>query len=85
MDFVHANGGIFERSNMYEMKSDTDDPPPQPDFTSIEVNLVGTINTVHLARHFMLRSPQKGSIVITGSCSSVWPTYFAPIYTASKC
>lgn len=62
-------------------------PPPRPDYTAIEVNLQGAIDTVHLARHYMLRSPEKekGAIVITASCSSVWPTYWAPIYSASKC
>lgn len=62
-------------------------PPPRPDYTAIEVNLQAAIDTVHLARHYMLRSPEKdkGAIVITASCSSVWPTYWAPIYSASKC
>lgn len=62
-------------------------PPPRPDYTAIEVNLQGAVDTVHLARHYMLRSPEKdkGAIVITASCSSVWPTYWAPIYSASKC
>lgn len=84
LDFVHANAGIIERSNLYATKSDNDDPPPQPDYGAIEINLKGTINTVQLARHYMQRSPEKGSIVITASCSSFWPTYWAPVYTASK-
>lgn len=62
------------------------EPPPRPDYTAVEVNLQGAVDTVHLARHYMLRSPEKekGAIVITASCSSVWPTYWAPIYSASK-
>lgn len=63
-----------------------DEPPPPPDFYAVDVNIKGTINTVHLARHYIARSAQRGgSIVVTGSCSSVWPTYWAPVYTTSKC
>lgn len=71
-------------------------PPPPPDYKALEVNLQGAVNTVHLARHYISRSTAagggevegeggSGSIVVTASCSSFWPTYWAPIYTASKC
>lgn len=87
LDFVFANAGIIERSSMFDLKSDSLDPPPRPDYTPMEINLQGAVDTVHIARHFMLRSPEKikGSIVITGSCTSVWPTYGVPLYSASKC
>lgn len=62
-----------------------DEPPPPPDYVTVDVNLKGAINTVHLARHYLARSPEKGSVVITASCSSFWPAYRVPIYTASKC
>lgn len=66
-----------------------DEPPRRPDHAPVEVNLQGTIDTVHLARHFMLRSSagggEKGAVVVNGSVGSVWPTSWAPLYTASKC
>lgn len=97
---MFANAGLIEKNVMFDLSKPSlpagqtqegDDeevlPPPRPDYTAIEVNLQGAVDTVHLARHYMLRSPEKekGAIVITASCSSVWPTYWAPIYSASKC
>ncbi|KAK7733094.1 hypothetical protein SLS53_008282 [Cytospora paraplurivora] len=85
LDFVFANAGTIERSNSCLLaRSDTLDAPPPPDFLAVDVNLRGGINTVHAAVHYLGLSPEKGSIVVTGSCSSFWPTYWAPIYTASK-
>lgn len=92
LDFVFANAGLIERGNMFDLTSsegnkNDEEPPPRPDYAALEVNLQGAVDTVHLARHYMLRSPEKdkGAIVITASCASVWPTYWAPIYSASKC
>lgn len=103
LDFVFANAGLIDKGNMLDpsgacSSSTTTSssqgsgdvpppPPPQPDYTPVEVNLKGAMDTVHLARHYMLQSPDKdkGAIVVTASCSSVWPTYWAPIYSASKC
>lgn len=93
LDYVFANAGIFERRKYFADEDDTsdaqedDEPPPAPDYVALDVNFKGAVNTVHLARHYISRSPdvQAGSIVITASCSSFWPTYWAPIYTASKC
>lgn len=86
LDFVFANAGTIERSDTCLLaRPDALDPPPPPKFTAMDVNLRGGINTVHVAAHYIGLSPEKGSIVVTGSCSSFWPTYWAPIYTASKC
>lgn len=84
LDFVFANAGVIESSNIYT-KHDSLDGPPPPDLTALEVNLKSCINAVHIARHYINLSPDKGSIVVNASCSSFWPTYWAPIYTASKC
>lgn len=99
LDFVFANAGLIEKSVMFDLTTtaaaDADDGadgsvpslPPRPDYAAVEVNLQGAVDTVHLARHFMLRSPakEKGAIVVSASCAGVWPAYWAPIYTASKC
>ncbi|KAH8742358.1 hypothetical protein F5883DRAFT_442469 [Diaporthe sp. PMI_573] len=84
LDFVFANAGVIELSNIFAKHESLDGPPP-PDLTALEVNLKSCINAVHVGRHYINLSPAKGSIVINSSCSSFWPTYWAPIYTASKC
>ncbi|ROV97114.1 hypothetical protein VMCG_07528 [Cytospora schulzeri] len=83
LDFVFANAGTIEMPTR-RVNPDSIEAPPPPDFTSLEVNLKGGINTVHLARHYLNLSPEKGSIVITSSSAGIWPAYWAPVYTASK-
>lgn len=85
LDFVFANAGIVERASIFDTASDTLDPPPEPNFLPLDVNLKGCINTIHIGRHFLLLSPEKGSIVVTGSAASLYPSFFSPVYTASKC
>lgn len=84
LDLVFANAGIFEQSNVYDVTSTSLDLPPEPNYATVEVNLKGCINTIHVARHFIGKSSTKGSIVVTGSCASVWPSYITPVYTATK-
>lgn len=84
LDFVFANAGVVESTNVFTKHESLDGPPP-PDLTALEVNLKSCINAVHVGRHYINLSPDKGSIVINASCSSFWPTYWAPVYTASKC
>jgi NAD(P)-dependent dehydrogenase (short-subunit alcohol dehydrogenase family) len=84
LDFVFANAGIVERTSIFGAP-DTLDPPPEPNFLPLDVNLRGCINTVHIGRHYLGQSPEKGSIVVTGSAASVYPSFFSPVYTASKC
>lgn len=85
LDFVFANAGIIERSSIFDLKSDSIEPPPEISFHPLDVNLIGCINTIHIGRHYMNQSPDKGSIVVTGSAASIYPSFFSPIYTASKC
>lgn len=86
-DLTAASSSSSSGSLSNDASSPPPPPPPQPDYAPIDVNLRGAVDTLYLARHFMLRSPEpdKGAIVVTASCSSVWPTFWAPIYTASKC
>ncbi|KAH8759805.1 hypothetical protein F5883DRAFT_141469 [Diaporthe sp. PMI_573] len=83
LDFVFANAGVIEQSNIFAKHESLDGPPP-PDLTALEVNLKSCINAVHVGRHYINLSPADGSIVINASCSSFWPTFWAPVYTASK-
>lgn len=84
LDFVFANAGILERANFYVDTGRSIEPPPEMNMTSVDVNLKGCINSVHLARHYIRQSPEKGSIVITSSCSGLWPSFCAPTYAAAK-
>lgn len=88
LDFVFANAGTIElpAPRAWPATADFAEAPPPPDFGPLDVNLRGGINTVHLARHYLNLSPGGGgSIVITASSAGIWPAYFAPMYTASKC
>ncbi|KAK8137851.1 3-beta-hydroxysteroid dehydrogenase [Apiospora sp. TS-2023a] len=88
LDFVFANAGILDSANFFA-KSEaqgTDEPPPEPDYKVVDVNLRGCVNTVHLAHHYMVQSPDQSSraIAVTASQSAIWPTCCLPLYTASK-
>jgi NAD(P)-dependent dehydrogenase (short-subunit alcohol dehydrogenase family) len=84
LDFVHSNAGVIERDNYYALAPDGSEPPPKPNYFSLEVNLIASLNVCHIARHYIRQSPEKGSIVITASCASVYPSYFCPVYTGAK-
>lgn len=86
LDFVFANAGIVERGNWYSASDPTVTLPPEPDWSALETNLKGCMNTVRIGRHYMAQSPlpDRGSIVVTSSIAGIWPSYFSPIYTASK-
>ena len=85
LDFCFANAGALERANFYSDTGKTVQPPPEMNMTNIDINLKGCINTVHLARHYIRQSPANGgSIVVSSSCSGLWPNYAAPMYAAAK-
>lgn len=99
VDFVFANAGIIEKTNFFGHLSepvvngagiqngDSDDTPPQPDLGIIEANLNGVMLTSYLALHYFRRSPDHGkgtNLVMTASCGGLYPSYYSPLYTASK-
>lgn len=88
LDFVFANAGVIERKNFYTQHSESIDPPPEFEQLAIDVNLRSMISTSYLALHYFRLSPEKGkgaSLVMTSSCGGLYPSYYSPIYTASKC
>lgn len=88
LDFVFANAGVIERKNFYTPHPDGTDPPPAFEQLAIDVNLRSMISTSYLALHYFRQSPEKGkgtSLVMTSSCGGLYPSYYSPIYTASKC
>ncbi|KAL4891071.1 NAD(P)-binding protein [Aspergillus ambiguus] len=85
LDFAFANAGIIERTNFFEKS--TAKTPQAPDLSTILVNLHGIIYTTHIAQHYFRLSPSAGrgaSLVMTSSCGGLYPSYYSPIYTASK-
>ncbi|XP_014550014.1 hypothetical protein COCVIDRAFT_32150 [Bipolaris victoriae FI3] len=84
INFVFANAGIGGALDFYETK-DGIDPPPKPDTSAIDVNLNGVCYTTYLAAHyFKLQKLEDASVVITASDAALYPTVFAPLYTAAK-
>ncbi|KAK2761341.1 hypothetical protein FQN54_001863 [Arachnomyces sp. PD_36] len=87
LDFVFANAGVIERKNFYAKQSEGIDPPPEFEQLAIDINLRAVISTSYLAVHYFRQSPEKGkgaSLVMTSSCGGLYPSYYSPIYTASK-
>ncbi|KAK8050328.1 Short-chain dehydrogenase/reductase SDR [Apiospora phragmitis] len=88
LDFVFANAGVLDAASFFQESAaeGTDEPPPEPDYQVLDVNLRGFVNTVHLARHYMAQSPDRSShaIAVTASSAAIWPTYCLPLYTTSK-
>ncbi|KAL9079603.1 MAG: hypothetical protein Q9157_001540 [Trypethelium eluteriae] len=87
LDFVFANAGVIEQADFYAQHPEIDEPPPDPDLLSIDVDLKGVILTSYLALHYFRKSPHKGegaNLIMTASCGSFYPADFSPMYTAAK-
>lgn len=91
LDFVFANAGIIERDNFYAQQSigmgETISPPPEPDLSSIEVNLTAVMCTTKLAHYYFLRSSSQkrgANLVMTSSCGGLYPSFYSPVYSAAK-
>lgn len=89
LDFVFANAGIAERANFYDQQVDDEEGPPLPVkgmHALIDINLKSVIMTTYLALHYMRKYPREldQNIVMTASCGGIYPSYYSPIYTATK-
>jgi len=87
LDFVFGNAGVIEKHNFYATHDRGNEPPPEADLLSVDVNLKGVMLTSHLALHYFRQSPHKGqgaSLVLTASCGALYPSYYSPSYTAAK-
>ena len=72
---------------MYE-GSEVNDPflPVKEVHALVAANIKSVITTTYLARHYMRKSPKDAdeSIVMTASCGGLYPSYYSPMYTATK-
>ncbi|KAF9778396.1 NAD(P)-binding protein [Thelephora terrestris] len=87
-DVVVANAGINETGD-YTTPKVKDGKLEKPTMTTIDVNLMGTAYTTHLATHFLQLDRKQDnvlkSIVVLGSMASWKPAATGPMYSATKC
>ncbi|KAJ4473033.1 hypothetical protein J3R30DRAFT_3659385 [Lentinula aciculospora] len=93
VDIVVANAGVGEIGG-YMTHDSSDGRPVKPLTTTIDVNLIGVLHTVHLAQHYLqlnrsqedqsAESSSLKSVIIIGSIASWTALTRAPMYTASK-
>ncbi|KIK56877.1 hypothetical protein GYMLUDRAFT_46771 [Collybiopsis luxurians FD-317 M1] len=87
VDVVIANAGVGEIGDRM-VHNPGEGIPAKPASTTIDINLTGVLNTVHLAQHYLRinRSSQDSvkSIILLGSMYSWAASNLAPLYTASK-
>jgi NAD(P)-dependent dehydrogenase (short-subunit alcohol dehydrogenase family) len=71
IDIVCPNAGIAEGEMAFEDKTDekTGDPI-EPAWSTVNIDLIGTMITVKLALHFMRKTKEGGVIIMTGSRAS---------------
>uniref|UniRef100_A0A0W0EYN9 NAD(P)-binding protein n=1 Tax=Moniliophthora roreri TaxID=221103 RepID=A0A0W0EYN9_MONRR len=86
VDVVIPNAGVGEIER-FDVKLDSNNKPKQLAYKTIQVNLIGALNTVQLAQHYLLKNYQDGDlkgVVVLGSIASWLPIPGAPQYAASK-
>ncbi|KAB2109096.1 hypothetical protein AG0111_0g2557 [Alternaria gaisen] len=71
LDHVFANAGIGSSFSLLEDDVDTQGDLLPPKLDTINVNLIGCIFTVKLGIYHLGKNPRGGSIVMTGSASSI--------------
>lgn len=88
IDHVFANAGVSPTTNLLDVTLDADGLLEAPGLRTINVNLIGVMYTVKLAVAYMTKLARErpagsGSIVLTGSCSSL-ENFSAGDYTITK-
>lgn len=90
VDCVFANAGATESCDILGNRQQGpagEGIPAVPDLTVVDVNFNGVLYTSYLAMYYFRFSPGAGkgaSLVITGSCGSLYPFKVIPMYAATK-
>ncbi|KAK4901654.1 hypothetical protein LTR27_001426 [Elasticomyces elasticus] len=92
LDFHAANAGIDDRDDIFNsISSDSTKPPRQPNMACLNINLYGPYYGIKLAAHYMSldstaagKPRPGGKIVVTSSAAGLYPSPFAPQYSAAK-
>ncbi|KAF2801810.1 NAD(P)-binding protein, partial [Mytilinidion resinicola] len=83
LDFVFANAGIAGRGGFYDVANEW--PPKPPSLLLQDVCLTGVVYSCWLGMHYMRRNAVPGgSIVMTASAASLYPSPDLPLYCSSK-
>ncbi|VUC25057.1 unnamed protein product [Clonostachys rosea] len=91
LDFVFANAGVTDPRMFYDSHSST--PPAEPDFSLLDINLKGSVNTAYLAQHYFRvtrRAVQEDvgdydpTLVFMSSIAALAAVPEVPIYSAAK-
>ena len=88
IDHVFANAGVTPTPDFLDVKLDKDGQLEPPNLCGINVNLMGPIYTIHLAKAYMTQLAREstagsGSIVLAASASAC-QTFSGGDYTISK-
>lgn len=86
LDFVFANAGILDRTNMYELAKEREDGTPmKPDTSVIDICLTAVVYSAYIALHYFRKNPgETGKLVSTASLAGLYPSLHLPMYTAAK-
>lgn len=90
VDYVFANAGATESCDILgnrQHRPAGEGIPAVQDLTIVDDNFNGVLYTSHLAMHYFRLSPGAGkgaSLVITGSCGSLYPFRVTPMYAAKN-
>ncbi|KAF8629223.1 hypothetical protein AX17_005806 [Amanita inopinata Kibby_2008] len=86
VDIVVPNAGISEAAPFTSVKLEAG-RPVKPKLSTIDVNLVGTLYTTHLAQHYLILNKKPGqlkAVVLIGSMASWLSLPRGELYAASK-
>ncbi|KAK0195010.1 hypothetical protein F5146DRAFT_1100683 [Armillaria mellea] len=87
IDVVVACAGVTEIGTFGVVKFDANGKPLKPRLTTLDVNLIGTLYTAHLAQHYLAQGQSEGdlkSLVLLGSIASWKAIRRGTMYSASK-
>ncbi|KAF2462114.1 hypothetical protein BDY21DRAFT_330494 [Lineolata rhizophorae] len=73
IDHVFVNAGIASSTNYVELDVNDQGNPLPATTRTIDINLIGMINTASLAIHYMKQQENGGSIVMTSSLAGLGP------------
>ncbi|PGH26437.1 hypothetical protein AJ80_01935 [Polytolypa hystricis UAMH7299] len=77
----------FLRLRKHLQEHTGDGPPPEPNYSTMDVNLRGAMNMAYLALHYFKHSkgyPKDANLLFTASSAGVYFSEASPIYSASK-
>lgn len=87
LDFVFANAGIPEHTDLFAIQLSSD-VPPKPGLDLLDINLNGSIYTSYLAVNYFRRSPDSArgnqTLLFTSSIGGLYPCMLSPVYSSSK-